>query len=176
MAVRSTEKSVSIARAGHYPSLTASAGYAWSNIELKNFTGEDYGTFSYGLQLSVPLFNGFAVSSAVQLAEVDRMNAETGKLELQRSISGSVQKAYNAVTLAEKNLEISNRTLTSAQEDQRIANERYTLGAGTLLDLIVANTNLTAAQSDVVNATFDYRIARKALEYQVGTTPIPTER
>ena len=167
--MRSAEKSIGIAQSGHYPLLSAFAGYGWGNTELKDFTNKDFSRFSYGLQLQVPLFNRFLVSTSVQRAEIDKMDAQTAVSTLEHSISADMRKALNNLTSAEKNLEITNRTLFSAQEDQRIATERYSLGAGTLLDVIVANSNLTAAQSDVVNGMFNYLIARKQVEYQLGT-------
>jgi outer membrane protein len=167
--LRSSEKSVGIAQSGHYPSLSAFAGFGWGNTELKEFTNKDYTRFQYGLQLQVPIFSRFLVSSAVQNAEIEKIDAQTTVSTLQRSISADMRKALNNLASAEKNLDITKRTLVSAQEDQRIATERYSLGAGTLLDVIVANSNLTAAQSDAVNGTFNYLIARKQVEYQLGT-------
>ncbi|MBL0176798.1 MAG: TolC family protein [Ignavibacteria bacterium] len=169
LTLQSARKSVSIAWSGHLPSLSAFASYNWGNAELKDFSNSDFTRFSYGLQLQVPIFNNFLVSTAVQRAEIDRMDSETMLSTIERSISADMRKAMNTLTSAEKNLEITKRTLFSAQEDQRIATERYSLGAGTLLDVIVANSNLTAAQSDVVNSTFNYLIARKQVEYQLGT-------
>lgn len=169
LALRSSEKSVGIAQSGHYPSLSAFAGFGWGNTELKEFTNKDYTRFQYGLQLQVPIFSRFLVSSAVQNAEIEKIDAQTTVSTLQRSISADMRKALNNLASAEKNLDITKRTLVSAQEDQRIATERYSLGAGTLLDVIVANSNLTAAQSDAVNGTFNYLIARKQVEYQLGT-------
>lgn len=164
--VRSAMKSVSIARAAHWPIAQAYADYSWNNIELKDINA--YDRLSYGVQVSLPVFNRFQTSTTVERSEIDKINAEISKDELSRAIAADIQKAMNTLAAAEKNVEISQRTLRSAQEDQRIASERYNLGAGTLLDLITANVNLAAAESDIINASFNYRIALKLLDYQIG--------
>ncbi|MBR9975114.1 MAG: TolC family protein [Bacteroidetes bacterium] len=166
LGVRSADKAVSVAQAGHWPTLTAFAQYNWNNLELADFML--YDRFIYGMQLSVPVFSNFQVSSTVERSELQRLDNELMLEQLRRSIATEVMKALNALEAAEKNVDISAKKLQSAREDQRIASERYDLGAGTLLDLTTANANLTMAESDVVNATFNYRTARKHIEYQLG--------
>ncbi|MBR9978127.1 MAG: TolC family protein, partial [Bacteroidetes bacterium] len=166
LSLQSAEKGVSIARAGHVPSVSAFAQYNWNNLELKDFTL--YDRFIYGLQLSVPIFSNFQVSGAVQRSEIRRLDSEHELQQLRRTIATEVMKALNTLETAEKNLEISSKKLQSAREDQRIAQERYSLGAGTLLDLTTANANLTTAESDVVNATFNYMTAMRQVDYQLG--------
>ena len=166
--IQSANKNKWIATTGHLPVLSAFAGYNWSNDKLAQLWTRDQGIFSYGLNISLPIFMNFQVMTAEQRAEIDRLNSETVLTDLQRAIAADLKKADNTMIAAEKNVEIARRIVFSAQEDQRIANERYSLGAGTLLDLIIANTNLTSAQSEVVNSTFNYLIARKQLEYALG--------
>jgi outer membrane protein len=171
LSLRGADRSVQVARAGHYPQLSAFAQYGWTNnvFQWGLLTDSDLGRFSYGLSLNIPIFSRFSVSAAVESAEIDRLNAETSVRELRRTIAAELQKASNELAAAEKNLEITRRTLLSAKEDHRIASERYALGAGTLLDLIVANSNLTSAQSDLINATFNYLVVRRQVEYQLGS-------
>jgi outer membrane protein len=161
-------KSVQIAAAGHYPVVSAFARYGWSNNRIAELWSNDLGSFNYGLNFTVPIFSNFKVLTSQQKATIEERNSESVLTDLQRSIGAEIKKADNNLAAAEKTVEIARRTLFSAQEDQRIANERYSLGAGTLLDLIVANSNLTAAQSEVVNSTFNYHIARKQLENALG--------
>lgn len=164
--VRSAEKGVSIARSGHFPSVSAFAQYTWNNLELADF--EVYDRFFYGISVSVPIFSNFQISSNVQRSKIMLWNTEYVSEQLRRTISTEIMRAMNNLEMAEKNVEISGNKLQSAREDQRTAQERYNLGAGTLLDLITANANLTLAEADVVNATFNYLTAQKQMDYQLG--------
>jgi outer membrane protein len=164
--VRSAEKSVSIASSGHLPDVSAFAQYSWNNLELAEF-GE-YDRFFYGISLSIPLFSNFQVSSNVQRSEILLKETEYAHEQLRRTIATEIMKAVNNLEMAEKTIDISEKKLLSAREDQRTAQERYNLGAGTLLDLITANSNFTLAEADVVNARFNYLTAQKQMDYQLG--------
>ncbi len=166
LSVESAEKGVSIASSGHYPTVGAFAQYTWNNLELAAF--DVYDRFFYGISVSLPIFSNFQISSNVERSEIALKEAEYVRDQLRRSIATEIMRALNDLEMAEKNLEISAEKLQSAREDQRIAQERYNLGAGTLLDMITANANLTMAQSDVVNATFNYLVARRQMDYQLG--------
>lgn len=166
LAVEGAGKGVAAAFAGHLPTVSAFLQHGWNNLELTNFS--DYSRTVYGVSIELPLFSNFQVSTGVQRARIDRLNAEYARTDLERTIAAELRKALNTLTTAEKNVDIARRILVSAQEDHRIASERYSLGSGTLLDQIVAASNLTAAESDAVNATFNYLIARHQLDYQLG--------
>jgi outer membrane protein TolC len=55
-----------------------------------------------------------------------------------------------------------------AREDLRVQDERYRLGASTILDLITSQLNLAQAETDEIAARYDYQIARAELEALVG--------
>ncbi len=164
--VESAEYGIGIASAGHWPRLTAYATYGWNNIEFNRFSALD--RFFYGLNLSFPIFSNFNVSTAVERTEVDLKNTTNVFTNLKRTVTTDIHKALNNLKTAEKNAEIAEKKLISSKEDLRTASERYNLGAGTLLDQIVANANLTLAEADIINAAFNYITARRQLEYELG--------
>lgn len=164
--MQSAEKGVSIASSGHWPTLSAFAQYSWNNLELADF--DIYDRFYYGVSVSLPIFSNFQVSGGVQRSEIMLRETEYAHEQLRRTIATEIMKALNNLDMAEKNVDISDKKLLSAREDQRIAQERYQLGGGTLLDLITANANLTLAETDVVNARFNYLTAQKQMDYQLG--------
>ena len=60
--------------------------------------------------------------------------------------------------------------LAAATEDLRVQNERYRVGAATILDLLTSQTALTTAEQNLVQVRFDYLIARAQVEAVVGRT------
>jgi outer membrane protein len=168
LSMQSAEKEVSIAKAGHSPVFSAFAQYNWSNLELKDFTV--YDRFSYGLNLSIPIFSRFQVSTAVQRSNIQLREIEQIREQVRKSIATEIMKALNDLESAELNIEIAASRLLSAREDHRAASERYNIGAATILDLITAAAGLQMAESDVINARFNYLTAQQRLEYHLGRT------
>jgi outer membrane protein TolC len=60
--------------------------------------------------------------------------------------------------------------VAAATEDLRVQNERYRVGAATILDLLTSQTALTTAEQNLVQARLDYLVARAQVEAVVGRT------
>lgn len=161
------ESGVTVARAGHFPTVSAFASYGLSSPEIDKL--RDNRTLTWGLNVSFPLFNGWQVSNAVRQAEVDMKSAHETLDQSHRQIQVDLKKGLLDLEATEKRVEVSQKSVQSAQEDRRIAEERYNLGAGTLLDLLTANAQYTTAISNKVNAVYDYILAKRQMEYYLGT-------
>ncbi|MEW6509938.1 MAG: TolC family protein [Bacteroidota bacterium] len=160
------QSGVTIARAGYMPSVSASAGYRLLSDELRTLSNNK--TLDWGLSVRWNLFDGFQTNNAVQSAVTGRRNAEISLTQAERDINTQVKKALLDLEAARKQYDVSQKGLVSAREDLKIAEERYNLGAGTLLDLLVANANFVSAQANSVNAVYDYVTAKRNVEYTIG--------
>lgn len=160
------ESGVTSARAGYFPSLSAGAGVTMNNEELRYLT--DYKTIYWGLQLNWTLFDGFGTNASIENATVTKRNAEITLAQTERNIGVEVKKALLDLDAAMKQYDVSQKGLISATEDRKIAEERYNLGAGTLLDLLIANAGLVNAEANLVNASYNYIIAKRNVEYVLG--------
>jgi outer membrane protein len=157
---------VTSAKSTYWPSLSASAGYGLSSDELS--TLKDNRNLNWGLSIRWSLFDGFATNANVQLAIAGRRIAEIGLTQTERDIYAQLRKAILDFEAARKQYEVSQKGLTSATEDRKIAEEKYNLGAGTLLDLLTANAGLVQAQVNLVNSVYNYITAKKNVEYTIG--------
>lgn len=164
--VRATEGSVTSARSNYFPSLSAFAGYGMNGDALSRISNKK--NINWGLSLRWNLFDGFGTNNLLQSAEVQRRNAELTLQQTERNINVEVKKALLDLDAARKALDVTEKGLRSATEDRKIAEERYNLGAGTLLDLLVANANLVSAEANKVNAVYNYIIAKRNVEFAVG--------
>jgi len=70
---------------------------------------------------------------------------------------------------SKKKLDVNNKNLLAALENKKINEEKYSLGANTLLNLLIANSQYVQAQNDLINSSFDYLIIKKQIEYLLGT-------
>jgi outer membrane protein len=164
--VESAEDNITIARSGHLPRLTNSISYNMRANRLKDL--EDSNTLSAGLTLSIPIFSGFRVSNQVQNAQVNAENVKVQLDELTRTIKQNIQKTYLDLQASEKALEVSRRNISAAEENRRIEQEKYSLGSGTILNVLIANSEYQNAQTSYINAQFDYLTLEEQLKYLIG--------
>lgn len=158
---------VSAARAGYFPTLSAFAGYTLSSREFSTL-GSDNKSLNWGLTLRWNLFDGFRTNQSLQSAIASRRNAEIALAQAERDIQVEVKKALLDLDAAAKAYDVSQKGLVSATEDRKIAEERYNLGAGTLLDLLTANANLVNAEANRINASYNYIVAKRNVEFVLG--------
>ncbi|HTK81984.1 MAG TPA: TolC family protein [Bacteroidota bacterium] len=160
------ESNVTDARSGYFPTVSASAGYGMSNNEFSRIS--DNKNLSWGVNIRWNIFDAFRTNQSLQTAIANKKSAEATLSQTERIITVDVKKASLDLEAAHKQVEVSLKGLISATEDRKIAEERYNLGAGTLLDLLTANAGLVNAQANNINATYNYIVSKRNLEYVIG--------
>lgn len=162
----SYQNNITIARSGHLPTLSGSLGYnSFSNTIDGIFDSHNY---SAGVTLSIPIFSGFQTSNAVQSAEVDEMNYELQVKDSERLIKQDIQKSFLNLEAAKKALLVTEKNVKAAEENLKIEQEKYNLGSGKLLDVLIANTAFQDAQTNYINAQFNYIRLSDELKYNLG--------
>jgi outer membrane protein len=155
-----------VAKSGYWPSLNAIAGYRLSSPEIPTLI--DNNTLNWGLNFSWTLFDGFRTNQNVQIADVTKKDAELTLLQSERNMNVAILKAYLQLVAARSQYDASAKGLVSSTEDRRIAQERYNLGAGTILDLQTAAANYTNAAVNKINAAYNFHLAVKNIEFAIG--------
>ena len=86
----------------------------------------------------------------------------------QREIALAVEVSHLELVRLEKILRIAESTVELAGEDLRLAQERYRVGKGRLLEALDAQVSFTEARSNLVRTRYDMKIAEADLERLVG--------
>jgi len=123
---------------------------------------------SFGVQLSIPIFNGFSVRNNVERSKV---NLEKSKIVLEQQEIDLQRNIYTAFTDAKgalKGYESSIITLDARQEAYVYAKEKYAVGMMNSFDFNQSQTLLTNAQSEVLRTKYDYIFKIKILEFYFG--------
>ena len=164
--LESSNDAVTIARSGHLPSISASGSYSWGGNKLSEIDNSK--TLSFGLSLNIPIFRGWAIDNNVQYAEVNAKNKEIDLTDLERNIKLQLNTTFLNLQAAQKGLKVSQSNVAAANENLKIEQEKYSLGSGKLLDVLIANSNYTTALSDLINAQFNYIVLSEQLKYYLG--------
>jgi outer membrane protein len=176
-AVRSAQASVSAAsaavrssRTDYFPTLSASYGFTnnISDSSFKLWHGRTLQNKSFGLSMSVPLFNGLGREETVQRARISEMNARATLRDAQLLAQQQLIQYLGQLRLAQARIAIMQSSLEAAQEDLRVQQQRYDLGASTQLELLTTQTQLNSARFNLVNARYQVRIAKAQLEQLLG--------
>ena len=168
--VRSAKDQIGIARATLFPSFSWGVSRSFSpeqRNDLLDFDGQ-FGTWSANASLSFSIFNGFQRKTEISNSRVNMKYAEEDLKQAETGVELAVKQAYLGVELAAETRNLAEQIEASAQEDFNLAQEKYNLGAATILDLLDAQASLTKAQNDKVNAMFDYLVAVAGLENAMG--------
>jgi outer membrane protein len=161
-----SQSGVTIAKSGYFPIISAGAGYGLQNDELGDLARNK--SLNWGINFQWNLFNGFSTSQAVETASVSMRNAEIGLVQTERDIKVQIKKAILDLEAARKQVEVTQKGVLSAKEDLRIQEERYNLGAGTLLDLLTASASYVNAEAGRINAVYSYIVSKRNLDYVIG--------
>jgi len=205
LSVESSEKGLSVAESGRYPSLRLSANYSsgYSDIRQKvvevnttqvpvgETTGGEmvlsyptevpvYGTYPFfeqvrdntsagvGLGLSIPIFNGWQVNTNVASA---RIALENARLELQNrrnTLYADVQQSYADAVAALKKFTASEQALISMEESFKYTEKKFEVGLVNTVDYNTSKNQLTATQSDLLQAKYDFIFKTKILNFYKG--------
>ena len=123
---------------------------------------------NFGLQLNVPIFNGFTARNNVQRAKVAyeraQLNYDQSELDLERN----VYTAYTDTKGAKESYEAAQKALEARKLSFEYAKNRYEVGLMNVFDFNQAQTLLINAQSEVLRTKYDYIFRIKILEFYFG--------
>ena len=181
-AVRLATSDVAVARAAkrsqrstYLPTLTMgynyafsqnSAGFAGRNLLLVG--GDNASRQTVNFNITYQLYNGFSRESQTVQADVALTNAEAQLRDAQLAARQNLTNFMRSLENAQARVQVQLAAIAASEEDLRVQQQRYALGASTLLDLLTSQTQLNEARQALIQARLDSRIARAQLSALVG--------
>jgi outer membrane protein len=123
---------------------------------------------AFSAMLSLPLFDGFAREQRLQEAMASRSDARYGVRARELALTADVTAAYLILTTAEKTVTLQEQNAAKARQELKLVQDRYKIGATTFVDLTQARATYERAESERINAIYDYHKAFAVLESAVG--------
>ncbi|UTL92413.1 TolC family protein [Pseudomonas fluorescens] len=125
-------------------------------------------TWTVGVQVSVPIFDGFLARRRARAAEAEAAAREQDLYGAQRAIALSVWRSRQSLEARTQALVIGRRLVASAQQSHRVALGRYKAGVGSIIELLNAQNDLASAQQRRVASVVDWYTARLQLAADLG--------
>lgn len=151
------------------PRVDAFGRFSRSNNESPyRFGSQTSESWVFGAQASWDIFNRYQNWTNRSKARAQARIAEYQMQQAELDAQLEVRQYHNAMRNALEKHKVSEETIVQAEEELRLAKERFRVGAGTQLDRITAEVNLASARADEVQAVCDYLIARVQLYRAVG--------
>jgi len=101
-------------------------------------------------------------------AQVAEDNAKATLRDAGLAATSTLTGYIGSLRGAAERVKVQLATVAAAQEDLRVQQQRYNIGASTLLDVLTSQTTLQQAESALISARYDYRITRAQIEALIG--------
>jgi outer membrane protein len=121
-----------------------------------------------GLNVNIPIFNGglFSARKAEAEEKAEAANQQVKDLEIQ--VARDVKVAWLNATNAYRRIDVTTRLLEQSTRALHLAQARYDLGLGSIVELTQAQLSQTSAEITSATAKYEYQIERSKLDYASG--------
>lgn len=150
---------------------TLSTFYTWKESRITNdFNQLNDNTFRvpggtiFGVNLSMPVFQGFSQSSKVKQAKLGVKKLEVQQTQVEQGIALSSAQSYTAYVAALNNVNNSKESVSLASRIRDRSNIKYQEGVGSSLEVIQAENDLLSSQANYISAIQQLLDARVSLD------------
>jgi outer membrane protein len=124
-----------------------------------------------GVNMSIPIFNGFRYSAQASEAKYRAQAAAENTRDLRARIARDVRTAWLSANTAYQRMSVTAELEKQANLSLNLAQSRYHLGLGSIVELSQAQLQQTGAAISNVNAQYQYRFALSTLDFEIGMQP-----
>ena len=172
------EQDVRKAKGGYTPTLSAFGSFDADSGNARDFEN----SYVAGVMAEINIFDGARTRAAVQAAQAELAAAQADEAKARLNLRLDLQQAFLGSQEAWERLEVTRKSLETAEEARRIVQEQYQQGAADIAILLQTQVGVTAMQTRYAAAQYDYLTALSNLKRAKGmlgnepaaeTTPNP---
>nr|WP_304608511.1 TolC family protein [Pontibacter anaerobius] len=154
--------SIKNTQAGYYPTLSAYGQYGYNTQRDELFGSEVpwFKTSVVGLQLNIPIFDGFRKDAQVKQGQLEMKKIEQDMSKLENNTAVELTNALAQLQNSQRSIEVQQQNVDLAQEVYDITNDRYKEGISPLTDLLEAEVSLREANTNLNNENLKYKVAQ----------------
>jgi outer membrane protein len=163
--VRAAGEMVRVARSGARPEVGVTGSY---EMNKETFIGKDGSNWSVFLGAKFTPFDGGATGARLARARAEQQAAEQVGELMRQSAGLDVRKAWYALEAARQRVDIATAAVAQARSALSIVEDRYKEGMATVVELLSAQTALTASRTREISARRDVLLGRATLDLATG--------
>ena len=152
------------ASAERLPTLSVYGDHGTNGKETNNMLR----TYSYGVQMSIPVFDGMRTTSRASEQRARQREAEANAQDMRRQVETEVRSAIVSVASAREEVAAARARLVLAEQEVHQARERFRTGVSNNADVITASISLNGARDLVIDALTSYQLAKVELAKAQG--------
>lgn len=164
--IHAIERQIDATRAERLPSVAA---FGDEGVIAKNSNGNYLNTYQWGIQLSLPIFEGFRREGRLEEAELRRREADVRLRDLREQATVDVRQALLDIASTREQVDAARERLRLADLELTQARDRFRAGVAGNADVITASLSLNAARTQVNDALTGYQLARIGLARAQGS-------
>jgi len=173
--LESARKQLLVAKGNLLPSLSFGGNYNnsyqhlydYDNISLKNqFKGNQ--RYGFGATLNIPIFNRYQGKTSVSNAQIQVENNELLVQNTKNLLRKDIEQSYTNALAAFKRYVANQKTVVSSKEAFRYTEEKFNVGMINSVEYNQSKNNLSKAQSDLLQAKYEYIFRTKILDFYNG--------
>ncbi len=169
------KETIKVELAGYKPRLDASASYEWRNSRLSDQLDDVVDGWFYGITGSWNIFDGLETYGRVKQARAQLESSKINYDDAVHQVELEVQQSYANLRAAREVIRSQQKNVEQALEALRLANERFSAGAGPQLDVLDARTSLTQARTTEIQSRAAYNAELAVFDRVTATDTIYTE-
>lgn len=164
--LKAADYSLEKAKNNLMPSVSASGGYSWRGANTPQNRGWDA-----GLSINLPIFDGRNTKALVMSAKGSKLNSEASLESLKLSVYNELETAVADFTDAIERHEANKILVKNASESLELAEARYNVGMGSIIELSDAQVDYAKARADLIVSYYDSLIAANTIDKALGRIP-----
>src|SRR5262245_56618697 len=171
---RASDQLIATARRSHLPDLILDASYGFRHVSdqagLDTFPLQK--TWTVQLSFIIPIFDGFRTTNRVEETLHNYYNIKAKEEDRRQQIALEVEQSYLRVVETQERIRATESAARAAKENLDLAQGRYQVGVGSIIEVTDAETLYTDAQTTYIRTIYEYKIADAQLARSMGDTRI----
>ena len=172
LGIETADLDIKIARAGYLPTLSLSAGVGTSHANGSDFSFSEQlkqnWNNSFGISLSIPIFNQRQTKSAIQKAKIQKQSSQLDLLDAQKTLYKTIEGLWLDANSAQQRYAAALEKQQSTQASYDLVQEQFNLGMKNTVELLTEKSNLLNAQQETLQAKYMALLNAQLLRFYQG--------